>query len=106
MQDKDLVSTINLLKDQSLVWSEDMEVMRRPIAALLAKIEQTGTHQFDDELEKICDAMLNVANTPVQIPDAMEAWVQSGFRQFGIYEAMGVASPTFREAIRKLFRFM
>ena len=103
---EDLTKTINLLKDEGLVWSEDMEVMRRPVAALLAKIAQTDTHQFDDELAAIADAMLNVADTPIGVPDEMEQWIQSGFRQMGIYNAMGIASPSFREAIRKLFGYM
>lgn len=50
---------LQLLKDDQLVWSADFESIRKPLVKLLTKIEQTDSHQFDEELDELTASLLD-----------------------------------------------
>jgi hypothetical protein len=50
---------LRVLKDEDLVWSSDFESIRRPLVKLLETIEQTGSHQFDDQIDAIASGLLD-----------------------------------------------
>jgi uncharacterized protein YihD (DUF1040 family) len=50
---------LQLLKDDQLVWSADFESIRKPFVKLLTKIEQTDSHQFDEELDELTASLLD-----------------------------------------------
>lgn len=53
MLDSQIREAIAILQDEHLVWSEDMELIRGPLAALIAKIHTLPTHQLDDEMDEL-----------------------------------------------------
>jgi hypothetical protein len=50
---------LRVLRDEDLVWSSDFESIRRPLVKLLETIEQTGSHQFDDQIDAIASGLLD-----------------------------------------------
>lgn len=48
--DRDIFEAIGLLKDENLVWSSDMEVIRRNLAALMERIMQVEWHFVEPEI--------------------------------------------------------
>jgi hypothetical protein len=50
---------LKVLKDDTLVWSADFESIRRPLAKLLEVIEQTGSHQFDEQVDALVAGLLD-----------------------------------------------
>jgi hypothetical protein len=50
---------LKVLRDEDLVWSSDFESIRRPLVKLLETIEQTGSHQFDDQIDAIASGLLD-----------------------------------------------
>jgi hypothetical protein len=50
---------IKVLKDDKLVWSSDFESIRKPLARLLEVIEQTGSHQFDEQVDELVSGLLD-----------------------------------------------
>jgi ribulose 1,5-bisphosphate carboxylase large subunit-like protein len=50
---------IKVLKDDELVWSSDFESIRKPLAKLLEVIEQTGSHQFDEQVDALVAGLLD-----------------------------------------------
>lgn len=77
---------IALLEDNTLLWSDDFETIRKPLAALLRKIEQSPTHQFDDELDDLMFA-LDGSYIPDERIDPMQFWLYEAARQWGIDRA-------------------
>jgi hypothetical protein len=50
---------LRVLRDEDLVWSSDFESIRRPLVKLLETIEQTGSHQFDEQIDAIASGLLD-----------------------------------------------
>jgi hypothetical protein len=50
---------LKVIKDEELVWSTDFESIRKPLVKLLETIEQTGSHQFDEQLDEMASALLD-----------------------------------------------
>jgi hypothetical protein len=50
---------LRVIKDEELVWSTDFESIRKPLVKLLETIEQTGSHQFDEQLDEMASALLD-----------------------------------------------
>ena len=97
-----LKDTIKLLKDDNLVWSGDFEIVRKPLAKMLEKIEQIDTHQFDDEIFEICSSL--DAGPSLDGPDdPLESWIVDSARQLGIYEYSATKSRSMAQALKKLF---
>lgn len=79
MDDLSLRQSVALLRDNNLVWSEDFETLRQPLADLLDKIRQLPTHSLDDELDELA-AALTGAHVPDPRLDALEAWIEKAAR--------------------------
>jgi hypothetical protein len=50
---------LRVLKDDELVWSSDFESIRKPLVKLLETIEQTGSHQFDEQIDALVAGLLD-----------------------------------------------
>jgi hypothetical protein len=50
---------LRVLKDKDLVWSSDFESIRKPLVKLLEVIEQTGSHQFDEQVDELVAGLLD-----------------------------------------------
>jgi regulator of replication initiation timing len=48
--EREVFQAINLLKDENLVWSQDMEAIRRNLADMLERIMQVEWHYLEPEL--------------------------------------------------------
>ena len=86
MMPDSLRQTIALLEDETLIWSDDFETIRRPLADLLRKLYQSPTHQFDDEIEELTFA-LEGAVIPLARIDPMQFWLLEAAKQLGIDRA-------------------
>lgn len=54
MLDNDLTKAINLLKDDNLIWSNDFESVRIPLAGVLVKATQVEYHHLEPEITELC----------------------------------------------------
>jgi hypothetical protein len=50
---------LRVLRDDNLVWSAEFESIRKPLVKLLETIEQTGSHQFDEQIDAIASGLLD-----------------------------------------------
>lgn len=91
---------LRLLKDENLVWSDEFEEIRRPLADLLVRIEQSGSHQFDDLVDELVKA---IAEPELSVPEPLERWVIDSARTLGVYQAVAGRSKQTADAVRKLF---
>jgi hypothetical protein len=48
--EREIFEAINLLKDENLVWSSDLEAIRRNLAGLLERIMQVEWHYLEPEI--------------------------------------------------------
>jgi regulator of replication initiation timing len=48
--EREIFEAINLLKDENLVWSNDLEAIRRNLALLLERIMQVEWHYLEPEI--------------------------------------------------------
>jgi hypothetical protein len=48
--EREIFEAINLLKDENLVWSSDLEAIRRNLALLLERIMQVEWHYLEPEI--------------------------------------------------------
>ena len=48
--EREIFEAINLLKDENLVWSDDLESIRRNLARLLERIMQVEWHYLEPEI--------------------------------------------------------
>lgn len=102
MDDISLRQAIALLQDDTLVWSEDFESIRKPLGSLLEKIRKLPTHQMDDELDELI-AIINCDHVP-PYRDPMESWMNEAARQLGFFQMTANRSQRTAEAIRRMFR--
>lgn len=67
---------MRLLTDDGLDWSADFEAIRKPLAALLERLEQSPSHQFDHEVDAIVFALIASPspNTELDHKDPFEHW--------------------------------
>jgi regulator of replication initiation timing len=49
-EEREIFEAINLLKDDNLVWSADMEAIRRNLAGMMERIMQVEWHYLEPEL--------------------------------------------------------
>ena len=47
---REIFAAINLLKDENLVWSSDLEAIRRNLARLLERVMQVEWHYLEPEI--------------------------------------------------------
>lgn len=48
--EREILEAINLLKDDNLVWSSDMEAIRRNLARMMERIMQVEWHYLEPEI--------------------------------------------------------
>ena len=65
--EREIFEAINLLKDDNLVWSSDLEAIRRNLARLMERIMQVEWHYLEPE---IGDLALNLIRTTERGSDA------------------------------------
>jgi len=65
--EREIFEAINLLKDENLVWSSDLEAIRRNLARLLERIIQVEWHYLEPE---IGDLALNLIRETERGSDA------------------------------------
>lgn len=91
---------VRLLEDDNLVWSEEFEAIRKPLARVI--------DEFDSpEIDAIIDALVPYAEVPerVLIVDSTLSEADAeALRQFVIVDKIAQSSITTRRALRKLFR--
>lgn len=101
--DSELREAIALLDEPTLDLVEAFEQMRPALASLLSKIQQSPTHQFDDEVDEIVIALLD-KHGEQHVHDPLEQWVFDAARQLGIVQITANRSKTAAEALKRLFR--
>jgi hypothetical protein len=50
LDERDILEAISLLKDENLVWSSDLEAIRRNLARMLERIMQVEWHYLEPEI--------------------------------------------------------
>jgi regulator of replication initiation timing len=65
--EREIFEAINLLKDENLVWSSDLEAIRRNLARLMERIMQVEWHYLEPE---IGDLALNLIRETERGSDA------------------------------------
>lgn len=71
---------VRLLRNDTLVWSDELDAIRKPLADLLVKIDQSPSHQFDDEVDAIVSAFI----TPtMRALDPFEHWLTQSLSSLG-----------------------
>jgi regulator of replication initiation timing len=65
--EREIFEAINLLKDENLVWSSDLEAIRRNLAGLMERIMQVEWHYLEPE---IGDLALNLIRETERGSDA------------------------------------
>lgn len=103
MLDHELSEAIALLKEESLDLDGAFELIRPALAGLLLKIQQTPSHQFDDEVETMVSVLLDKKGDQ-HIADPLEKWVYDAARELGIVTHVASRSKTAADALKKLFR--
>lgn len=103
--DTELREAIALLDDPTLDLIEAWEQLRPALASLLTKIQQTPSHQFDDEVDEIVSALLDKQGEQ-HIHDPLEDWVFDTARQLGLIEMTASRSRATADALKKLFRIL
>lgn len=98
-----LKEAVALLRDEHLVWSEDMEVIRRPLADLLEKIGHHPMSDFHEQVDDLLFPLLGYERTSAP-RDPLEAWMNDAQRHLTLLDGMAEQSPSFKEALKKLFR--
>jgi len=83
--DNELRAAISLLRSD-LIWSDDFESIRLPLANLLETLRRTPSRQFDDTLAELCTA-LEGGNVPAT-RDPMELWVADASKQLAVDQAI------------------
>jgi hypothetical protein len=100
----ELAEAIALLDDKHLVWSEDFETIRLPLSDLLERLRQSESTEFDDELETLLHALLQIDYTDAVATDPLLQWLDSASRQLEIVEYAASRSERTAAAIKRLFR--
>jgi hypothetical protein len=97
-----LRESIAFLNDDSLIWSDDFETIRKSLAALLQDLD---THCWQShELESFVDALLQTEITQIDLEDPLMQWIDSASRQLGIVEYTASKSERMTAALKRLFR--
>ena len=87
-----------LLTDDNLVWSDDFERIREPLARLLAyRIDDFG---FRVAVNEIADA---IVEADVTAPDPTDECVWDAARQLGIIDQLAQRSKGTADALKRLF---
>ena len=79
--DNELRAAIALLRSD-LVWSDDFESIREPLADLLEALRRVPTKQFDDYLVELISALEGRNVPPAR--DPMELWVAASSKQLTV----------------------
>lgn len=88
-----------LLLDNNLVWSEDFERIREPLARVL-NWEENDQREERRAIFALADA---IVEAEVTAPDPLEQWVWDAARQLGIVHNLAERSSAMAEALKKLF---
>lgn len=99
-----LKEAVALLDDAHLVWSDDFEQIRLPLSDLLERIRQSGSQEFDDELDTLLAQLLQIEYTDPDADDPLMQWLESATRQLGIVEYAASRSERTAAAFKRLFR--
>lgn len=99
-----LKEAVALLDDAHLIWSDDFEQIRLPLSDLLERIRQSGSKEFDDELDTLLGQLLQVEHTELDSDDPLLQWIESASRQLGIVEYAASRSERTAAAFKRLFR--
>lgn len=99
--DKKLAEATALLLDRNLVWSDDFETIRVPLANLLERHRFTASHFFDDELNELLTA-LGGDSIPPKI-DHLGAWADQARKELAIIQEASDKSAYLASALARLF---
>jgi hypothetical protein len=94
---------LKLLKDNELVWSKDFEAVRGPLAALIERIEQVGTHQFDELLTELHTALLG-ANPVSYAQDTRPSFTGEAGLYLGIMQLLVERDKQMGGALTRMFK--
>jgi hypothetical protein len=99
--DKQLSEAIALLRDANLLWSEDFETIRLPLADLLERHRLSSSHFFDDDLYDILGALQGDA-VPGSI-DYLGRWADQAKRDLRLIQDATGRSKYLADALTRLF---
>jgi hypothetical protein len=104
---------IRLLRDDNLVWDEDFEAIRQPLANLLDTATQFEYRHIEDQIDAIVSVLMKEEPSKkarwteedgeLTIPDVLEEWDEQTKRQIYIYQALTEQSKATRQTLKKLF---
>jgi hypothetical protein len=104
---------IKLLKDDNLVWSNDFNQIRKPLAELLDVATQWEYHHIESQLDTLLDSLLSekkLGNDWTEedgnliIENPIDEFQDSARQQLYIIEALAKNSKSMNKALNKLFR--
>lgn len=100
-----LHQALKLLRDDNLVWADEFEAIRHPLADLLDHVGQLPTHQFDEFVDELVISLLSEHphSTHVSTTDPVERWMDDATRQLGIIEEVASRSERSKLAIQRMF---
>jgi hypothetical protein len=104
---------IRLLRDDNLVWDEEFEAIRHPLANLLDTATQFEYRHIEDQIDEIVTVLMKEEPTKkgswteedgeLTIPNVLEEWDEQTKRQIYIYQALTEQSIETRKTLKKLF---
>jgi hypothetical protein len=99
--DKQLVEAIALLRDENLVWSEDFDTIRRPLADLLERHRLSAAHFFDDSLISLLSALQGDTIPPAV--DYLDKWADQAKKDLRLLQDATSRSAYLGQALTRLF---
>lgn len=99
-----LEEAIALLDDKHLVWSDDFESIRLPLSDLLERLRLSESKEFDDEIDTLLHALLQIEYTDEIANEPLLQWLDSASRQLEIVEYTASRSERTAAALKRLFR--
>lgn len=100
--ESEIRQAVALLRDNTLVWSSDMEAIRLELADLMEAVGRLPTHQLDDQMDELVFKVLGQDLQSVTSNDPLEAWIEASTRELGII-AVASRSESFKDALKKMF---
>jgi hypothetical protein len=110
---KEIDKAIRILRDDNLVWDEDFEQIRYPLADLLDVATQFEYRHIEDQIDKIVDVLVKEEPSKraswteedgeLTIPSVLEEWDEQTKRQIYIYQSLTEQSKATRQILKKLF---
>jgi hypothetical protein len=100
---KEIDELIKILKNNELVWSNDFETIRQPLAKLLETIAQLDTHQFDENVSELASNLL-LDNPVSSAQDIRFSRTGEAAMYLGIMQLLAERDKQMGGALKRMFK--